>query len=71
MALLSPQFLREHPVRSGLVWAAGFAPLMAALMLLTGGEVTPLWVAKLCGAAIAGGLIWGFAMRAIQKGRAE
>jgi len=70
MALLTPEFIQAHPVKAGLAWAAGMAPLMGAVLIVTGSKPTPLWIAELVGVSIAGGLIWGFAMQAFHRRRA-
>jgi hypothetical protein len=70
MALLSPEFLEAHPVKAGLAWAAGMAPLLGAIMIVTGSKPTPLWIAELVGLSIAGGLAWGYAVRAHNRRRA-
>jgi hypothetical protein len=70
MALLTPEFIEAHPVKSGLAWAAGMAPLLGAIMIVTGRSPTPLWIAELIGLSIAGGVLWGFSVRAINRRRA-
>ena len=70
MALLSPEFLEAHPVKSGLAWAAGMAPLLGAVMIVTGSSPTPLWIAKLVGLSLAGGLLWAYSVRLHNRRRA-
>jgi hypothetical protein len=65
MALLKPSFLRAHPVQSGMIWAAGFAPLFLLLIWVTGIlPVRPVLVGFLIVCSAAGGLGWGYAMKA-------
>ena len=70
MALLTPEFIDAHPVKAGLAWAAGMAPLLGAIMIVTGRSPTPLWIAELIGLSIAGGLLWSYAVRAHNRWRA-
>lgn len=70
MALLSPEFIEAHPVKAGLGWAAAMAPLLGAIMIVTGSQPTPLWIAELIGLALAGGQLWAFATRAHHRWRA-
>lgn len=67
MALLSPEFVDAHPVKAGLAWAAAFAPLLGAIMIVTGRSPTPIWIAELIGLSIVGGQIWSFATRAHRR----
>ncbi len=67
MALLSPEFIDAHPVKAGLAWTAGFAPLMGAVLIVTGRAPTPLWVAELIGLSLIGGQLWSFAVRAHRR----
>jgi hypothetical protein len=70
MALLRPEFIEAHPVKSGLAWATGMAPLLGAVMIVTGRSPTPLWIAELIGLSILGGQVWSFAVRAHNRRRA-
>jgi len=70
MALLKPQFLREHPVRSGMIWATGFAALMLLFLWITGMPIQPAIVTLLLLCSVMGGLGWGYSMKAYHD-RAE
>ena len=61
--LLTPEFMRAHPVKSGMVWAAGFAPAMMLGKWLVG-QFNWIFVAVIVPFSILGGLAWGFAMKA-------
>jgi hypothetical protein len=66
--LLTPEFMRAHPIQSGMLWAM---PLCAAtlfgnwlfgkLSVVSVVVVVPIWV--------VGGLAWGYAMKAYHDGR--
>ena len=70
MALLKTEFLRQHPVQSGMVWAAGFAGLTLGFMWLTGMPIQSAIVTLLILCSIMGGLGWGYSMKAYHD-RAE
>ena len=64
MALLSPEFIDAHPVKAGLLWAAAFAPLLGAIMIVTGSQPTLSWILDLIGLSVSGGLLWAYMLRA-------
>jgi hypothetical protein len=69
MALLSPEFIEAHPVKAGLAWAAGFAPLMGAVLIVTGRAPSWLFAGELIALSLLGGQIWSFAVRANNRRR--
>jgi len=65
MALLKPEFLRAHPIQSGLVWGAAFGGFFLLLMWVTGvTSITPISVAILVLCSGLGGLGWGYSIKA-------
>jgi len=60
MALLKPPFLVDHPIKSGLIWAALYVPVIVMLSALQGRTENLLILTAL---AIPGGLAWGYFMR--------
>jgi hypothetical protein len=71
MVLLKPEFMRAHPVQSGLLWTGIFVPLFLLAMLLMGNQVTMSGVLFLVGMAVIGGFAWGFTMQAFHNWRAS
>jgi hypothetical protein len=67
MALLKPEFIEAHPVKAGLAWAAAFAPLMGAVLILTGRTPTLIFAAELIGLSLIGGQVWSFVVRANRR----
>jgi hypothetical protein len=69
MALLKPEFMRAHPIQSGMFWAVGFGILFPLTMWLMG---SPIRVTiGFLAACLLGGLTWGFAMKLIHDWRAR
>jgi hypothetical protein len=68
MAVLKPAFLIQHPIWSGLFWAALFIPCVALLEFLVMGRLQadlPSFIIR----ALLAGMAWGFAMRWWHKRR--
>src|ERR1044072_3337067 len=53
MALLKPEFVEAHPVKAGLAWAAAFAPMLAAVMIVTGSKPTLSWILDLIALSVS------------------
>jgi hypothetical protein len=65
MPLLKPEFLRAHPVQSGMIWGAGFGALFLLAMWATRIiPITPVLIAILVLCSVAGGLSWGYSIKA-------
>jgi hypothetical protein len=69
MALLKPEFVEAHPVKAGLAWAAAFAPMLAAVMIVTGSKPTLSWILDLIALSVSGGLLWAYVLRAHNRSR--
>jgi predicted RND superfamily exporter protein len=64
MALLKPQFMREHPVQSGMIWAAALVALFLLVMWVTG--LLPLsvpFIGLMIVLGIPASLGWGYSMK--------
>jgi hypothetical protein len=65
MALLKPEFLREHPIQSGMIWTAGYVPLFLLLGWVTGTfNITSRFVLVVIALGVLGGIAWGYWMKA-------
>jgi hypothetical protein len=65
MALLKPQFMREHPVQSGMIWAVGFVALFLLIDWATGIlPMNPGFIGLMIVLGIPAGLGWGYSMKA-------
>jgi hypothetical protein len=67
MPLFKHRFLREHPVQSGMVWAAFFGLSFFLVMLFIGIPMKSAVVVMLVLCSIMGGLGWGYSMKAYHE----
>jgi len=68
MALLKPEFIRAHPIQSGMLWALGFAILFPLVMWAMGSS--PRLSVEFLIMCCLGGLTWGFTMKFAHDWRA-
>lgn len=60
MALLKPNYLADHPIWVGLLWAVLFVPTLVLLNWIQGQSVN---LPVLIVAAVPAGIAWGYGMR--------